>query len=192
MKKLFVRFLACLLMAAMLIPCAAMAEINVNFEVPSFSEIFTPAAEYKLPGLEVPTFAWTHESGAFGCQIPTEWTETAPADGSNIPFFMAEDQIGSMTITLTSNDGTDMIAAFDEFKKVFTEMYVENGATIESFEIGSYGGRDAIVFQYVMLGIQQTQVMIQPKDYSAIVIFTFTASAQKHVRQVMDSVWLDD
>ena len=192
MKKLFVRFLACLLMAAILISCAAVAEIKVDFSVPSFSDIFTPASGYKLPGLDVPTVDWAHDSGAIGCKIPAEWTEMPPVEGSIFPYFVAEDQIGNMNITTTAGDGTDMIAAFDEFKQIFTEKYTQNGATIESFELATYGGRDAIVFQFIYLGIQQTQVMIQPEDHSAIIIFSFAASAQKHVRLVMESVWLDD
>jgi len=40
------------------------------------------------------------------------------------------------------------------------------------------------------LGFQQTQVMVQPDDYSALLIFTFTASANKHIDLVMNSLWL--
>ena len=192
MKKMLAKALACLLLAAMLIPCAAVAELDVSFEVPSFADIFTPAAGYKLEVPDVPTVQWSHPSGAISALIPEEWTEVEVTDGSIIAGFLAEDQIGSMSISVSNVDGSNIVTSFDEIKRVFTEQYEQQGCIIESFELSSYGGRDAIVFQFSYLGVQQTQVMIQPSDNSALIIFGFSASAQKHIRLVMESVWLDD
>lgn len=192
MKKMFARFMACMLMAAMLIPCAAMAELDVSFDVPDFEDIFTPATGYKLDTPDVPTVKWVHPSGAISAQIPAAWTEVATTDASMLAGFMAEDQIGSMSITVSDVGGENIVTSFNEIKQVFTEYYEQQGCTIEAFELTNYGGRDAIEFRFMYLGIQQTQVMIQPSDNTALVVFGFSASAQKHIRLVMDSVWLDD
>jgi len=192
MKNMFARLLACLLMAAMLIPCAAVAELDVSFDVPSFSDIFTPATGYSLDVPDVPSVQWTHASGAISFQIPAEWTEAAPTDAGMLGRFIAADQLGSMNVIVAQTYGENMVPAFDEIKQLYTEQYMQLGCTIDSFELSTYGGRDAIVCQYVYQGVQQTQVMIQPSDYTAMATFTFAASAQKHINLVMNSVWMDE
>lgn len=190
MKSMFARLLACLLVAATLIPCVAVAEMNITFEVPKFSDIFTPASEYRVENYDVPTVQWSHESGAITFQIPADWTVTETAEGEAFPIFYAEDGIGNLNITVSNTDGENMVPAFEELKQVFTEQYAQVGATVYSFELTNYRGRDAIVCELEYLGYQQTQVMVQPDDYTALLIFTFTASAHKHIDLVMNSLWL--
>lgn len=190
MKNMLTRLLACLLVAAALIPCVAAAELDTTFEVPKFSDIFTPASEYRIENYDVPTVQYTHESGAITFQIPESWTLTEGDTGAVFPIFYAEDGIGNLNITASETDGENMVPAFNELKQVFTEQYAQVGATVNSFELTSFRGRDAIVCELEYLGFQQTQVMVQPDDYSALLIFTFTASANKHLNLVMNSLWL--
>jgi len=192
MKNMFVRLLACLLMATMLIPCAAMAELDVNFDVPDFDEIFTPASGYVLETPEVPSVEWMHESGAIGFQVPEEWTAYDMEDGTGFPCFIAADGVGNMSIAVDLIEGVNMVPLFEELKQKYTELYEEMGFIVYSFELTSYGGRDAFKCEFEYLGVQQTQVMIQPNDYSAMITFGFAASAQQHVGLVMNSVWLDE
>ncbi len=213
MKNTLTRLLVCLLMAAMLIPCAAIAEIDTTFEVPGLDEIFTPATD-------VATVEWTDESGMIKFNIPADWTEF---DGEMIAqmvkdmldqglldeaganeytkelmaqvesvyaFFYAADFVGNMNIGIAATDGQNMVAAFDVLKTTFESQYTQMGATVNSFELGSYGGRDAIVCKISYLGVEQTQVMIQPSDCTAMLTFTFAASAQDYVDLVMNSVVL--
>lgn len=190
MKSMFLRLLACLLVVATLIPCAATAELDTTFEVPKFSDIFTPASEYRVENYDVPTVQYTHESGAITFQIPEAWTLTEGDTGAVFPIFYAEDGLGSLNIDVSNTYGESMVAAFDEVKQTFTEQYSQVGANIYSFELANYRGRDAIVCELEYLGFQQTQVMVQPDDYSQLLIFTFTASAHKHLDLVMNSLWL--
>ena len=190
MRSMFVRLLACLLAAAMLIPCAAVAELQFDFSVPKFSDIFTPASEYRVENYSEPTMQYTHKSGAITFQIPEAWTATEGDTGAVFPTFYAEDGIGNLVITTSDTAGENMVPAFNELKQMFTEQYTQVGATVNSFELSSYRGRDAIVCELEYLGFQQTQVMVQPDDYSELLIFTFTASAHKHIDLVMNSLWL--
>lgn len=190
MKSMFVRLLACLLAAATLIPCVAVAELNTTFEVPKFSDIFTPASEYRVENYDVPTVQYTHESGAITFQIPEAWTLTEGDTGAAFPVFYAEDGIGNLVITASESGGENMVPAFAEIKQMLSEQYAQAGATVYSIELSDYRGRDAIVCELEYLGFQQTQVMVQPDDYSVLLVFTFTASAHKHMDLVMNSLWL--
>lgn len=190
MKSMFARLLACLLVAAMLIPCVAVAELDTKFEVPKLGDIFTPASEYRVENYDVPTVQWSHESGMLTFQIPESWTVAETQEGEAFPVFYAEDGIGNLNITVSPTDGENMIPVFDELKQTFTEQYAQIGATINSFELSNYRGRDAIVCELEYLGFQQTQVMIQPDDYAELLIFTFTDSAHQHIDLVMNSIWL--
>ena len=213
MKNMFIRLLACLMMAAMLISGAAMAEVATEFDVPGLDEIFTPAAD-------IETVEWADENGMIKFNIPADWTEI---DGEMITqmvkdmldqglldeaganeytkqmmaqvesvyaFFYAADFVGNMNIGIAATEGQNMVAAFDVIKTTFESQYTQMGATVNAFELATYGGRDAIVCKIEYLGIEQTQVMIQPSDYSAMLTFTFAGSAQEAVDVVMNSVVL--
>jgi len=190
MKNAFVRLMVCLLLAAMMTSCAAMAELDLDFDVPDFEDIFTPADEYQIEVPDIPVEHWIHESELVGFLIPADWTETEFEDNPLFPYFFEPDGIGNMTITVTESDGTDIFLSFDTYKASFYDIYTENGATVESFELTTYGGRDAFECVFTYSGIQQTQVLIQSYDKSEILNFGFAASAQAHVDLVMDSVWL--
>ena len=188
MKKLFTRLLACLLMAAMLLPTAALAD-NM-FSVPSFGDIFTPANGVQSFTPSVPTVKWTHASGIISFDVPTEWTETN--SGDLFPTFFAADGLGNLTITATDAEGTNFFANFATVKDIFTKQYNDQGIIVTAFELTQYGGRQAIRIDVMNQGYQQTQILIQPSDYTALLFFTFTASATIHTDLVMNSVWLDD
>ena len=190
MKNLFVRLLACLLLAAVLIPCAAMAELNVSFDVPDFDDIFTPAEGYKIETPYVETVPWVHESGAISFNVPADWTTIDSGDGTGFPIFYAEDFVGNMSVVVTPIESENMVPLFNELKKKYTDLYEQMGYRVDSFELTSYAGRYAMVCRFQALGVDQVQVMVQPDDYSAVVSFGFAASAIRHVDLVMNSVWM--
>lgn len=185
MKTLFKRLLACLLMAAMLLPSAAMADYM--FDVPSFNDIFTPANTLQST---VPTKMWMHESGIISFNIPTDWTVTDKGD--LFPMFFAPDGMGNLHLSVTDAGGENFFNNFYTVKDIFTSQYTSQGVTVTAFELTQFGGRQAIRIEVLNQGIQQTQILIQPADYTAVLFFTFTASAQTHINLVMNSVWLDD
>ena len=190
MKNLFARMLACLLLAAALIPCAAMAELDVSFDVPDLEDIFTPAEGYQIVTPYVETVPWVHESGVFSFNVPADWTQYDRNDGTGLPFFYAEDFVGNMSVEITLIESENRTARFNEYKKAYIDLYEQTGYRVDSFELTTYAGRYAMVCRCQIGGVDQVHVMIQPDDYSSVVTFGFAASAIRHVDLVMNSVWM--
>ena len=185
MKTLFKRMLACLLMAALLLPTAALAD--TLFDVPSFGDIFTPANGTQA---NVPTTKWMHESGIMSFDIPADWTVTDKGD--LFPMFFEPDGMGNLHLSVTEAGGQNFFDSFSTVKDIFTKQYTAQGVTITAFVLTQFGGRQAIRIDVINQGIQQSQILIQPADYTALLFFTFTDTAIDHVDLVMNSVWLDD
>ena len=222
MKNMFIRLLACLMMAAMLISGAAMAEMDLSALDELNEQVQAEADRLASEAAEIETVEWTDANGMIKFNIPADWTEldgelvtqlvnemlssgALDEAGANeytkqmmaqvesvYAFFYAADFVGNMNIGIADVGGENMVPAFDVIKTSFEAQYQQMGATVNSFELSSFGGRDAIVCKIEYLGIEQTQVMIQPSDYSALITFTFAGSAQEAVDVVMNSVVLSE
>ena len=205
MKNMLIRLLACLMMAAMLISCVAMAE----------------TAEAVVEETEIETVEWVDANGLVNFSVPADWTSfdsdlivsmikdmvdqgLLDEAGANeyaqqlmaqvesvYAFFYAADFVGNMNVTVADTMGESMIDAFDVLKTSFEAQYTQMGATVNSFEIAKYGEYDVIVCKIEYLGSSQTQILIQTADCASMLTFTFAGSAQDAVDLVMNSVVLN-
>lgn len=185
MKKIFTRLLACLLMAAMLLPTAALAD--GMFSVPSFGDIFTPANGVSTNPSSIPTYQWTHHTGAVSFKVPYNWTEVDV--GELFPLFYVDDN-SYMDIQASDAGGIDYMANYAAIKNSFTQEYTKQGATVNYIEMRTYGGRQAIVVDFTYNGRHTTKVIVQSADLTTVLSINFVNNAATYIDVVMNSLWI--
>ena len=75
MKNMFIRLLACLMMAAMLISGAAMAEMDLSALDELNEQVQAEADRLASEAAEIETVEWTDANGMIKFNIPADWTE---------------------------------------------------------------------------------------------------------------------